>query len=225
MRRVFSKTDYIYNTEHQLGVSSFEEIFDTPFAKRWPSFARQLSVNSTSRGWASPAGWNVSHNVVLNCSKKVCLNAAYWLYPNITNHAPNRAMCDDELENWTRVSKEPFMNGLETVVDADWSQFPEAAGAGKPRTAEIYLSQPPSLNNRRLCGQGWSSSTRSSASTPARWACAATSSGARFPLLRSTGRGSRRPSLACRRTRRRVRSTRRPVPPRGRSFGAGKRWC
>ena len=80
MRRLFSKTDYIYNTEHQLGVSSFEEIFDTPFAKRWPSFARQLSVNSTSHGWASPAGWNISNNVVLNCSKKVCLNAAYWLY-------------------------------------------------------------------------------------------------------------------------------------------------
>eukprot|EP01050_Picozoa_sp_SAG11_P004069 SAG11_NODE_250_length_11615_cov_25.090917_3_plen_147_part_00 len=74
------KTDYIYNTEHQLGVSSFEEIFGTPFAKRWPSFARQLSVNSTSRGWASPAGWNISNNVVLNCTKKVCLNAAYWLY-------------------------------------------------------------------------------------------------------------------------------------------------
>jgi hypothetical protein len=37
-----SKADYIWNTEQQLGVQSFEEIFQSPFAKRWPSFAEQL---------------------------------------------------------------------------------------------------------------------------------------------------------------------------------------
>ena len=46
--------------------------------------------------------------------------AAYWLYPNITNHAANSAMCDEELANWTKISKEPFMNGLETIIDATW---------------------------------------------------------------------------------------------------------
>jgi hypothetical protein len=58
--------------------------------------------------------------VVLNCTKRVCLAAAYWLYPNITNHAANSAMCDEELANWTKISKEPFMNGLETIIDATW---------------------------------------------------------------------------------------------------------
>jgi hypothetical protein len=128
-----SKSDYVWNTEHQLGVNSYEEIFQTPFAKRWPSFAEQLRFNSTSRGWASPAGWDVSGNVALNCSKRVCLDAAYWLYPNMTKPkpgAPNHAICDEELSNWTKVSKEPFMNGLETVVEGSWRQFPEATGAG-----------------------------------------------------------------------------------------------
>lgn len=37
-----SKSDYIWNTEQQLGVQSFDEIFHSPFAKRWPSFAEQL---------------------------------------------------------------------------------------------------------------------------------------------------------------------------------------
>ena len=58
--------------------------------------------------------------MVLNCTKRVCLAAAYWLYPNITNHAANSAMCDEELANWTKISKEPFMNGLETITDATW---------------------------------------------------------------------------------------------------------
>eukprot|EP01043_Picozoa_sp_COSAG02_P036980 COSAG02_NODE_2747_length_8108_cov_3.195405_5_plen_294_part_00 len=93
-------------------------------------FVALCRYNSTNRGWASPAGWNVSGNVILNCTKRVCLDAAYWLYPNITNHAKNNAMCDDELANWTNVSKEPFMNGLETIVDATWAQFPEATGTG-----------------------------------------------------------------------------------------------
>jgi hypothetical protein len=81
---------------------------------------RTCRYNSTSRGWASPSGWDVSGNVVLNCSKRVCLAAAYWLYPNITNHDANSAMCDEELANWTKISKEPFMNGLETIIDATW---------------------------------------------------------------------------------------------------------
>jgi hypothetical protein len=47
--------DYVAGTESALGVHSYQELFDTPLAKRWPSFGRLMSINSTQAGWASAA--------------------------------------------------------------------------------------------------------------------------------------------------------------------------
>ena len=72
------KGDYIWKTEQALGVSRFADMFDTPLARRWPTFAKLLRVNSTTEGWASAAGSNFRDNVFLNNSAgNVCLLTSY----------------------------------------------------------------------------------------------------------------------------------------------------
>eukprot|EP01043_Picozoa_sp_COSAG02_P051135 COSAG02_NODE_5346_length_4413_cov_3.874594_4_plen_400_part_01 len=63
------KGDYIWNTEQQLGVHNFSAIFDTVLSKRFPSFARLMTVNSTSDGWASAAFSDFRYNTFLNNSQ------------------------------------------------------------------------------------------------------------------------------------------------------------
>ena len=62
------KSDYIWKTEQALGVKDFPSIFHTNLAKRFPTFAKLLSVNSTTEGWASAANSTFTHNVFLNNS-------------------------------------------------------------------------------------------------------------------------------------------------------------
>ena len=44
------KGDYIWKTEQALGVKTFEALFETPFAKRFPTFAKLLAVNLANAG-------------------------------------------------------------------------------------------------------------------------------------------------------------------------------
>ena len=62
------KSDYIWKTEQALGVKDFRSIFNTSLAKRFPSFAKLLAVNSTTEGWASAANSTFTNNVFLNNS-------------------------------------------------------------------------------------------------------------------------------------------------------------
>ena len=43
------KSDYIWNTESALGVSQYQDLFRTPLAARFPTFAKLLAVNSTTK--------------------------------------------------------------------------------------------------------------------------------------------------------------------------------
>ena len=42
------KSDYIWKTEMALGVKDYQSLFNTSLAKRFPSFAKLLAVNSTT---------------------------------------------------------------------------------------------------------------------------------------------------------------------------------
>lgn len=84
--------DFVAGTEAALGVHSYEALFSTPLAKRWPSFGRLMSINSTKAGWASAADSNFQDNVFLNNSRNICLLTNY----HGTAQHPGEA-CDEQL--------------------------------------------------------------------------------------------------------------------------------
>jgi hypothetical protein len=90
------KGDYIWNTEQQLGAANYSAIFDSVLAKRFPSFGRLLSENSTAAGWASAGSSDFRFNTFLNNTQgNVCFEidapqtgAHTWLCTNATSNAP-----------------------------------------------------------------------------------------------------------------------------------------
>jgi hypothetical protein len=82
----------VARTESTLGVHSYDALFLTPMAKRWPSFGRLMSINSTKAGWASAADSNFKDNVFLNNSRNICLLTNY--HGTVQN--PGEA-CDEQL--------------------------------------------------------------------------------------------------------------------------------
>eukprot|EP00035_Acanthoeca_spectabilis_P008349 m.152458 g.152458 ORF g.152458 m.152458 type:complete len:932 (+) comp14323_c0_seq3:85-2880(+) len=72
------KMDYVWNAENDLGVAgSYPALFRTALAQRFPSFAKQMSLNSTHNGWASAAASTFTNNVFLNNSQcNVCFEDA-----------------------------------------------------------------------------------------------------------------------------------------------------
>ena len=106
--------DFIWRTEASLGVDGFDALFNTTLAARFPTFARLLAVNSTTRGWASAAGSNFADNVFLNNSDgNVCLLLDY--------HGAE--YCDAELAMHDPLGLIDHRGG----VNAEWSWFPGAA--------------------------------------------------------------------------------------------------
>eukprot|EP01052_Picozoa_sp_SAG31_P044065 SAG31_NODE_7550_length_1657_cov_2.932606_1_plen_297_part_00 len=87
------KSDYIWKTEQALGVKDYPSLFKTNLSKRFPSFAKLLSVNSTTEGWASAANSTFTHNICLNNTGGcVCLLTGYHSTP--TNP---EEFCDNNL--------------------------------------------------------------------------------------------------------------------------------
>ena len=120
------KGDYIWKTEMALGVKSFGELFDTPFAKRFPTFAKLLAVNSTTEGWASAADSNFRDNVFLNNSVgNICLLTGYHGTP--TNP---ESFCDAELALRQHTGKLPRLIDQTGSKEATWADFPGAAKGG-----------------------------------------------------------------------------------------------
>ena len=110
------KGDYIWKTEQSLGVPDFASIFDTPLARRFPTFARLLAVNSSTSGWASAAHSNFQRNVFLNNSANVCLLHSY--------HPPGNELCDGDLPK--PGSPGAFIDDTGSV-EAQWGWFPPGA--------------------------------------------------------------------------------------------------
>ena len=109
------KGDYIWRAEQVLGVPDFESIFSTPLAKRFPTFGHLLAINSTTKGWASPAKSNFSNNVFLNNSHgNICLLTSY--------HPPNNEFCDAQLPK----PGEPKFIDQDGSLEAEWSWFPDS---------------------------------------------------------------------------------------------------
>ena len=91
--------DFIWRTEQSLSVKTYPDLFTTPFAARFPTFATMMRVNSTTQGWASAAGSNFNNNVFLNNSVgNVCFRVGY---------GPNGQACDQSL--W-KVGASKFLN-------------------------------------------------------------------------------------------------------------------
>lgn len=110
------KGDFIWRTEKSLQVESYDDLFLTPFATRFRTFATMLKVNSTVKGWASAAGSNFNNNVFLNNSVgNVCFTV---------NSGPNGSACDADLN---KTGSSAFLN-LAGNVEGTWEQFP---GAGQ----------------------------------------------------------------------------------------------
>ena len=105
--------DFIWRTETGLGVRDVRALFGTLLAARFPTFARLLAVNSTTKGWASAAGSNFAHNVFLNNSNgNVCLLFDY--------HGTE--YCDGALG-----SHDPLkLVDQRGSVEAEWAWFPGA---------------------------------------------------------------------------------------------------
>ena len=113
------KSDYIWKTEQQLGIKSYAEIFSTPFAKRFPTFAKLLSVNSTTAGWASPALSRFTGNVFLNNSVgNICVSIG----------GRTGLRCDAELLNSSAHGK-PLTSFIDTAGsgEGEWAWFPGSA--------------------------------------------------------------------------------------------------
>ena len=109
------KGDYIWRTERDLGVTSFEDIFSTPLAQRFPTFGQLLAVNSSTEGWASATHSNFRDNVFLNNSGgNICLLTSY--------HPPNNEFCDEQLPK----PGEPKFIDQAGSIEAEWSWFPGA---------------------------------------------------------------------------------------------------
>ena len=104
-----------------LGVKDFKSIFDTPFAKRFPTFAKLLAVNSTVVGWASAAGSNFRENVFLNNSANICLLTGYHSTPSNPE-----AFCDAELALRQHTGKLPKLIDQTGSKEATWADFPGA---------------------------------------------------------------------------------------------------
>eukprot|EP01051_Picozoa_sp_SAG22_P008108 SAG22_NODE_600_length_8677_cov_18.222429_6_plen_309_part_00 len=116
-----SGRDFVAGTEGALGVSSYAALFSTPLAKRWPSFSKLLSVNSTRAGWASASSSNFRNNVFLNNSRNICLLTSY--YGTLKQPGEH---CDEQLP----VAGLPEFIDSRGSIEADWSDFPGATGAG-----------------------------------------------------------------------------------------------
>ena len=84
------KSDYIWKTEQSLGVKDFPSIFKTSLAKRFPTFAKLLAVNSTTEGWASAANSTFTDNVFLNNSvRDAFCKIASKRVVSLTPHGPS----------------------------------------------------------------------------------------------------------------------------------------
>ena len=90
------KSDYIWKTCSALGLSDScgadlqKTLDETLLAKRFPSFARMLSINSTAVGWASPAASHFAENTFINMSVgNICMRTLY---------SSNGRFCDDALD-------------------------------------------------------------------------------------------------------------------------------
>ena len=83
--------DFLAGAEGATGAHGYAGLPDTPLAKRWPSFARLVAVNSTRAGWASAAHSNFRDNVFLNMSRKICLLTSY--HPAAVRHSATQESC------------------------------------------------------------------------------------------------------------------------------------
>lgn len=72
------KMDYVWNAEDDLGLNgSYHALFKTALAARFPSFARQMAINSTQVGWASAGNSMLTGNVFINNSQcNICFEDA-----------------------------------------------------------------------------------------------------------------------------------------------------
>lgn len=124
------KMDYVWNAENDLGTAgSYRGIFTAALARRFPSLARQLSINSTNAGWASAANTKATGNVFINNSQcNICFEDAEsrggqkgvhtWHgssggYPPLSN-ASAFGLPASHYMDWSG------------SVDAEWSWFPGA---------------------------------------------------------------------------------------------------
>lgn len=104
--------DYVWRLEQAVGASNFEQLFNSKLAQRFPSFARNLAVNSTATGWGSCAESRYNSNLFLNNSHRF-----QFASPNgkvVTTYYDEEAL-----------EKGACMDATASV-DASWDWFPDA---------------------------------------------------------------------------------------------------
>jgi len=114
------KGDYIYKTESALGVDNYEALFTTNLSRRFPTFARMLSVNSTTAGWASAKDSNFRANIFVNNSVgNICFSKGF---------GDGSLICDEALDK-NSVHGEPMKSFINSdgSLEGDFTWFPGAA--------------------------------------------------------------------------------------------------
>ena len=67
-------SDFVWRAEQAVGAKDWEGLFKTKLAKRFPTFAAMMAVNSSKKGWGSCQGCNFNHNIFLNNSHNFGFN-------------------------------------------------------------------------------------------------------------------------------------------------------
>jgi hypothetical protein len=118
------KADYIWKTEQNLGVPNFSAIQETLLARRYPSFGRMLSVNSTLVGWASPAASNFAENIFINNTVgNICLRTSYGTNGRFCDEALDKATAPGWLPQDKNALLSSFVNRTGNL-DGEWGWFP-----------------------------------------------------------------------------------------------------
>eukprot|EP00035_Acanthoeca_spectabilis_P000484 m.73609 g.73609 ORF g.73609 m.73609 type:complete len:246 (+) comp10237_c0_seq2:1814-2551(+) len=162
------KGDYVWNTEQQLGVASYAALFNTVLAKRFPTFAELLSVNSTLDGWASASRSDFRYNTFLeNTTGNVCFEiempptgAHTWVCTNKTSDAQLVTSISHGLPA-SRFLRPWVMRSFANLnATAGGRYTPEGAAARSSlrsgKTLLLNFSQPcPALLDKQNCEAVW----------------------------------------------------------------------
>ena len=102
--------------------SSWDDLFTSAMAKRFPTFADMMKSNSSKEGWASCEGCDFSQNIFLNNSKRFSFSTRY----------PNGSMVELYDKDAVNPPAEFLRGGKACIVkseytDAAWSEFPKHA--------------------------------------------------------------------------------------------------
>ncbi len=113
--------DFVWRTMQAVSGpnSTWEDMFTSAMAKRFPTFAKMMRHNSSKEGWASCEGCDFSQNIFLNNSKRFGFSTRY----------PNGSTVELYDQDAAYPRAEFLRGGKACIVrsdytDATWDEFP-----------------------------------------------------------------------------------------------------